>query len=128
DPLSRCVGVALQAEHDDPAQRRDAPLLATWDGRALRAAPPTPGAGGYAGDICVRAGGGFWLSATRSDALLALDAQGVLLQRVALPAASALVSGDGPAWAGGAFAVWQDAGRAPASALRLDNHWVLADA
>lgn len=128
DPVSGCVGVALQAEHDQAAQRQDAPLLATWDGRALRLAPPTVGAGGYAGDICARAGGGFWLSATRSDALLALSAEGVLLQRVALPAASALVSGAGPAWAGGAFAVWQGAGRAPASALRLDNHWVLADA
>jgi hypothetical protein len=55
------LGLALQAEHEDPASRVDAPLLAVWDGRNLDV--PTFGGGGdgYAGDIAP-AEGGFVLS------------------------------------------------------------------
>lgn len=68
---SGLLGVALQAEHDDPAARGRAPLLAVFDGRRLDAiAMPagTPTAG-YAGDICATPDG-FMLSATRAGALL----------------------------------------------------------
>ncbi|QIM54794.1 DUF1513 domain-containing protein [Hydrogenophaga crocea] len=126
DPVGRRVGIALQAEHDDEARRRDAPLLATWDGRALTAAPPMAGALGYGGDICARAGGGFWLSATRANQLLGLSPQGELVDRIALPAAGALAAREGHAWAGGDAALWRDVGSAPATALRFDNHWALA--
>ncbi len=125
DPVSRRVGIALQAEHDDEAARRDAPLLATWDGSALKASPPMTGALGYGGDICARAGGGFWLSATRANALLGLSPDGVIAERVALPSAGALAAQAGHAWAGGAAAVWSDGQRqAWPAALQIDNHWV----
>lgn len=127
DPVGRRVGIALQAEHDDEAVRRDAPLLATWDGTTLRAAPPMVDTRGYGGDICARAGGGFWLSATRANALLGLDAQGAIAERVALPSAGALAAQPGHAWAGGAAATWHDGQRqALSAALQLDNHWVSA--
>lgn len=125
DPVSRRVGIALQAEHDDEAARRDAPLLATWDGHALCASPPMVNALGYGGDICARAGGGFWLSATRANALLGLTPNGVIAERVALPSAGALAAQAGHAWAGGAAAVWSDGQRqAWPAALQIDNHWV----
>jgi len=126
DPVGACVGIALQAEHDDEAARRDAPLLATWDGRALTAAPPLAGALGYGADICARAGGGFWLSATRANQVLGLSPAGAVVARIDLPAAGPLAAREGHAWAGGAAAMWQDAGTAPATALRFDNHWITA--
>ncbi len=129
DPVGRRVGIALQAEHDDEAARRDAPLLATWDGDALRAAPPMAHARGYGADICARAGGGFWLSATRANALLGLDARGAIAERVNLPSAGALAARPGHAWAAGAAVTWHDGERQTlSSALQLDNHWVSARA
>lgn len=70
---SATLGIALQAEHDDPAQRAAAPLLAIFDGERLRpvASPadrPDFGAG-YAGDIAATPEG-FVLSASRAGALL----------------------------------------------------------
>jgi len=125
DPVSRRVGIALQAEHDDEAARRDAPLLATWDGSALKASPPMAGALGYGGDVCARAGGGFWLSATRANTLLGLAPDGAIAERIALPSAGALAAQAGHAWAGGAAAVWSDGHRqAWPAALQIDNHWV----
>ncbi len=58
------LGVALQAEHDDPAARRSAPLLAVWDGQQLQAQPGSL-ADGYAGDLAAGPGGGFVLSAQK---------------------------------------------------------------
>lgn len=68
----RLLGLALQAEHDDPARRRRAPLLAVWNGREL-ALPQEAGTGegdGYVGDICAGPGGSFLLSAQRSGRAL----------------------------------------------------------
>jgi uncharacterized protein len=61
DGAAPLLGIALQAEHDEPAQRRAAPLLALWDGHALRTAPAGDGAG-YAGDIAAAGPGGFAVS------------------------------------------------------------------
>jgi hypothetical protein len=60
------LGIALQAEHDDAAQRRDAPLLALWDGQDLRLANRSVAGAGYAGDIAPGPGGGFIVSGQRS--------------------------------------------------------------
>jgi hypothetical protein len=60
------LGIALQAEHDDPARRRDAPLLALWDGQDLRLANRTVDGAGYAGDIAPGTGGSFIVSSQRS--------------------------------------------------------------
>lgn len=62
DGAPRLLGVALQAEHDDTAQRASAPMLALWDGRALRAVAASSAGGGYAGDIASAGQGGFALS------------------------------------------------------------------
>jgi hypothetical protein len=59
------LGIALQAEHDDAAQRRAAPVLAVWDGAKLNVPSRDMMAGGYAGDIAPGPGGGFVLSGQR---------------------------------------------------------------
>lgn len=60
------LGVALQAEHDDEARRREAPLLAVLeDGRLSVPTHDAQGAG-YAGDIAAGPGGGFVLSGQRT--------------------------------------------------------------
>jgi hypothetical protein len=69
DGAAGSLGVALQAEHDDPRQRREAPVLALWDGRSLRIAAPEGESRGYAGDIAAAAGG-WVLSAQKSDRAL----------------------------------------------------------
>ncbi|MCL4183140.1 MAG: DUF1513 domain-containing protein [Burkholderiaceae bacterium] len=51
------LGVALQAEHDDPARRAEAPVFAAWDGRELRMPTRAADGGGYAGDIAAVVGG-----------------------------------------------------------------------
>ncbi len=56
------LGIGLQAEHDDPARRRDAPLLAVWDGQELTV-PTHMVADGYAGDVAAGPNGGFVLTA-----------------------------------------------------------------
>jgi len=60
------LGVALQAEHDDPAHRTRAPTLAVWDGAALRAVASSSAAAGYAGDIAPAPLGGFAISNHRT--------------------------------------------------------------
>ena len=63
------LGIGLQAEHDDPAQRRDAPLLAVWDGKALTV-PSHMVADGYAGDVAAGPNGGFVLTAQFANRIL----------------------------------------------------------
>lgn len=60
------LGIGLQAEHDSASARREAPLLALWDGQALRLPSRDAGGAGYAGDICAGPGGGFMLSAQKA--------------------------------------------------------------
>lgn len=59
------LGIALQTQQDEPAERRDAPVLALWDGQALRLANRRPAAAGYGGDIAPGPGGGFIVSGQR---------------------------------------------------------------
>ena len=59
------LGLALQAEHDDAADREQAPLLAVWDGRTMTVPSRDASGGGYAGDIAAAPGGGFVLSAQK---------------------------------------------------------------
>ena len=56
------LGVALQAEHDDPGDRQAAPVLALWDGQSLQLQRRTQAAG-YAGDVAAGPAGGFVVSA-----------------------------------------------------------------
>jgi hypothetical protein len=123
------VGVALQAEHDDAAQRDTAPLLALFDGRTLRLADPAPHAlDGYSGDIVADADG-FVLAATRAGRLARWSPTGHWLGATQLADACPLATTGGALWAGGSAAVVQQVDGANArshgvSALRLDNHWI----
>lgn len=63
------LGIGLQAEHDSPAKRREAPLLAVWDGKAL-SVPSYMTAEGYAGDVAAGPKGGFVLTAQRANRLM----------------------------------------------------------
>lgn len=77
---SATLGIALQAEHDDAAERARAPLLALFDGRALRTVAPPPqrpdqGAG-YAGDIAATADG-FAVSAPKAGRSPSLPPRGL---------------------------------------------------
>jgi uncharacterized protein len=123
---SRTLGIALQAEHDDPTQRARAPLLALFDGQALRtiALPddqPTVGAG-YAGDIAATAEG-FVLSASRAGALLAWSLRGGWLAPVPLAEACALAAAQaGTTCALGAERAWVDRPLALPPGCKPDNH------
>ncbi len=63
------LGIGLQAEHDDPAQRRQAPLLAVWDGEELKV-PSYMVAEGYAGDVTAGPNGGFVITAQHANRIL----------------------------------------------------------
>lgn len=122
------LGIALQAEHDDPAARRAAPALAVWDGARLST---PPGGEGYAGDIAGAPGGGFVIShAMRDIAWWWHPSAPERLTPVAqLQRAYALAGGDAVLIAAGrGLARWHPT-EAPAmlpwpEAMALDNHMV----
>ena len=134
------MGVALQAEHDDPAERAAAPLLALFDPAAgsLRAvaAPQVPS--GYAGDIAALQGE-WWLSCPREHRVQRLLANGGALAPLPLRSACALVGGEPEAgvWVLGDALVttagpWRQRGSGVAGPVlpvlpaggRFDNHAV----
>lgn len=61
------VGIALQAEHADAAERAAAPILAIWNGDELTLPSRETLGGGYCGDIAVGPDRGFYLSAERRN-------------------------------------------------------------
>ncbi len=69
DGTPALLGVGLQAEHDDVASRRKAPLLAVWDGNALNV-PSYDMLNGYAGDVAAGPNGGFVLTAQHADRIV----------------------------------------------------------
>lgn len=135
------LGVALQAEHDDPAQRARAPVLAVWDGRELRLATSAADGAGYAGDIAPAGPGGFAVSNHKvRRAFLWWPQHAWALQRFAeLDEPYALASpGHGPdadavlLACGAGVARWHPT-QAPAmlrwpAPMALDNHWVVMSA
>ena len=146
-PPQRWLGIALQAEHDDPQARLQAPVLALWDGQQLQAAPLPAGMEwqGYGGDISSD-GTRFAVSCPRADTLTwwqpptTPGAAAVCVQQHSQPGVYCL-SNPSPAqplqrtaqtvWAGGQQQVQQFAPQARAGTavaqtppLALDNHWV----
>jgi len=124
------LGVAMQAEHDDAAERAHAPLLAVCDGEVLRviAPPPHSRTGGYAGDIA-GTDTGFVLSATRADGVFEWSVQLGWTRTTQLPRPGALWGSSGTVLcAGSGEALQVGAGPAArlvlASGLQLDNHWL----
>lgn len=133
------LGIALQAEHDDTAQRASAPLLAvlSWDEQPegeLRLAQGQPSLAGYGGDVAVLGEGTaaqFVVSATRGDVLARYDLRGGFLGTTALAQAGALASTASDLWAGGRIGMGHlqaaaqastDCQLAPWHGGRLDNH------
>ena len=119
------VGIALQAEHDDAAERAQAPVLAIFDGKALQAMPSPPLAG-YGGDIATTAAG-FAVSVPRASGVALFDRSGAWRAHVALDQACALASAGAALYAGGLHAALTLRAGATAMrsvpALKLDNHW-----
>ena len=125
------LGIALQAEHDDPATKAAAPVLAVFDGASLRAVPAAAPLAGYGGSIATL-GDGFAISCPRSQGVAVYGADG-FREWVALAEACPLAASGDRLWAGGRDTALEQAvtaGRAgrhriPAE-LRLDNHWIVA--
>lgn len=143
---SPLLGIALQAEHDSPEARRDAPVLATWDGAQLEIPSHAADANGYAGDIATAPRGGFILSSNQVGRALWWhpSAPGKLTQIAQLTEAYALSSHRGGAALGGGgtedtvlissargAAAWNPARPAVLlpwpEAMVLENHWVAFD-
>lgn len=123
------LGVALQAEHDDVARRKAAPVLAIFDGSGLNVATSHEALAGYAGDIA-GVDGGFAVGCPRAGRFARFNHQGALRDVTPIPEACALThDGNGGTWVGGhPLAAYQAAGTAaistPLPELRLDNHWI----
>ena len=128
------VGIALQAEHDDAAAKAAAPVLAIFDGQALRLGAAPQALAGYGGDVAAT-GDGFAVSVPRAGGVARWSASGEWRGLEMLAEACALAgaeSGGGPGagwWAGGLSEARCHAADGtttayPLPALRLDNHWV----
>jgi hypothetical protein len=128
------LGIALQAEHDDPAAKARAPVLALFDGQTLRAAPAPLPLAGYAGDIAAL-GGLFAVSCPRAQGVALHGADGAWRGWIPLAEACALVTTPGEIWAAGRRSAFAWSERIPAAAIgepvahpipaiRLDNHWI----
>ena len=135
-PDGTVLGIALQAEHDDAAAKNAAPVLALFDGSALRvvAAPEriAQRLHGYGGSMAATPAG-WAVSCPRAHGIATFSLQGEWLGLVPLPEVCPLAVQGGALWAGGLAASLQDA-QAPApqthphgcllQGARLDNHWV----
>ena len=132
------LGIALQAEHDDPLARSSAPVLAVFDGTTLHIPTRSTLGGGYAGDIAAGPGGGFIVSGQKTkqgllwhpDAPSELHAIAELSELCALAAWTNQGRSTGVVM-GGARGVARWHPTEPAAmlawpqAMSPDNHWVL---
>ena len=136
DGASPLLGIALQAEHDDAARRREAPALAVWDGERLTVPTHDAQAQGYAGDIAPAHDGGFVISNPRAAQVLWwTPSQPAALHPVArLHEAYALAAWPQEGEAGALIAAARGIGRWHPSIdpamlpwpqpMALDNHWM----
>ncbi|RZJ03248.1 MAG: DUF1513 domain-containing protein, partial [Rubrivivax sp.] len=137
----RLLGIALQAEHADPAARVSAPVLAVFDGQQLNAVMAPHPLAGYGGDIAF-VGGAFAVSCPRANRVALFDAhaadasrwagEAALAEACALTVAPATDVARPALWAGGRDHTLALQGDIPVqrarlpvsgSAIRLDNHW-----
>ncbi|WP_442866987.1 DUF1513 domain-containing protein [Acidovorax sp. GBBC 3334] len=132
NPQGTVLGIALQAEHADPPARDAAPVLALFDGAALRTASPAPGSlRGYGGSIAATPAG-WAVSCPRAQGLATFGARGEWRALVPLAEVCALAVRENALWAAGLDRTLEDAqGAAPQShahrgtlaGARMDNHW-----
>ncbi|HNQ04064.1 MAG TPA: DUF1513 domain-containing protein [Thiobacillaceae bacterium] len=131
------LGLALQAEHASTASRREAPVLAIFDGETL-SVPTSLGDGvGYCGNIAPAHRGGFALTSTAHKALLWHPGIPEKMQTIVeMKEAYALAPWHGPGRGGGALVAtalglvrWHPEAQAQIlpwpRPMALDNHWVL---
>ncbi|MDA0191166.1 MAG: DUF1513 domain-containing protein [Proteobacteria bacterium] len=131
------VGIAMQAEHDEPARRAAAPIFAVWDGERLDIPSHMPIGQGYCSDIAPAPDGGFYLNGERANRVFRWhpDKPGELAVIAELERAGALASwrpGDLEGVFIGAargMARWHPVEK-PAMLrwpveMALDNHWTL---
>lgn len=132
------LGIAMQAEHDDPAARAKAPILAVYDGESLCIPSQDNDGHGYAGDISAAFNGGFALSSNKAGVAKVWHPgePNKLSAIVELQEAYALTEWPGPQPGGGVL-IATGAGlvrwhiSAPPvflpwpTPMALDNHWVL---
>lgn len=126
------LGIALQAEHDSDALKDRAPVLALFDGSALKSFEAVPSLAGYGGAICA-VQDGWAVGCPRVHGVALFSTEGAWRELVALPHACAVAAAqDNGCWAAGQNeALWRSdvagAARLPyrvrAGAVRLDNHW-----
>jgi hypothetical protein len=125
------LGLALQAEHEEPALKQAAPVLALWTpstGLKLADLSPSPLAG-YGGAI-VSTTDGFAVSAPKSHAVGRWDVNGQWQRVHSQREACALAPHHSGLWVGGRHQAtcWR-ADTASATPLtdpdmRIDNHWL----
>jgi hypothetical protein len=132
------LGVALQAEHDDPSRRAAAPCLAVLDGDELLTPTRDAADQGHAGDISAAAQGGFALSNLRTGRvhLWHPSRPAQLTPIVEMAQAQALVDIGDPSPGRGVLVAtalglvrWHARGEAAflrwPQPMALDNHWVV---
>jgi uncharacterized protein len=127
------IGIALQAEHANQAERHSAPALALLQGESLHAVDWTSASqipaqwDGYAGDICF-ANGMFQVSAPHAGWLLAWTPLGHMATPQFLEGVGALAAKGGDWVAGGEHAVLRfsaDTAQTYALPSGWDNHAAL---
>lgn len=132
---TRAHGLVWEAASGDPAARETAPLLAVWKDSRLSLIDHEGGAtGGYGGDIAA-AGKHFFVSATRSNQVLAWSPQLGPIAWRSVAGAGALTRAGGALWCGG-HQGWLPADGAlsfgssprPRARLQPDNHALGLDA
>ena len=114
------VAVAMQAQHDDPVERGQAPVLALLDMRRsiLREIATATDLGGYAGDVAATIQG--WIvSCPKTNQVLYFSTQGKAAGQQGLANACAIAS------TASGLAAWAT-GRAAIAQLRVDSNTVLA--
>ena len=130
------LGVAMQAEHSDPIQRRAAPILAVLEGDRLAVPTRAHDGIGYAGDIAAAGDGGFVTSSNQAGLaqLWQPASPDALAAIVSIKEAYALAPWAGRSRGGVLIATALGLGRwhpseTPAllpwpQPMALDNHWV----
>lgn len=132
------LGVAMQAEHDDPARRIASPSLAVLDRERLGVPAGVQVGAGYAGDIAPAMQGGFVVSnnQTGKAQLWLPDQEAPMSTLVELKETYALTAWEGPANGGGVLVAtglglvrWHSRAKPLfipwPGPMALDNHWSL---
>ncbi len=126
------LGIALQAEHGEAADKATAPILALFDGKALRLCPAGQSMAGYGGSIASTSEG-WAVSCPRSQGVATFTPEGQWRGLVGLEEVCALAVGQGRLWGAGVSHSLEDvrstsplthAHAKELTGARMDNHWV----